>query len=77
MWTVTVSDRTIWPVVAELINARHRQGLTQRGLAARMHARQGYLADWERGQREPSLTSLYRWADALGYTITLTTGGDP
>lgn len=29
------------------------------------------IADWERGVHEPKISSLEKWADALGYEIDL------
>lgn len=46
--------------------ARESAGLTQAGLAGRMGVKQSYIADVERGRRNPSSKWLTRAARAIG-----------
>lgn len=46
--------------------ARHALGLSQEELAARCRLHRTYLADVERGERNPSLLSIVRIASGLG-----------
>lgn len=64
-------------LIAELIAARHAQGLTQAALAEDMGIDKGLLGRWEAGRTVPSLRSLERWAYSLGYQFALIprTGG--
>ncbi len=58
----------VHPVVARLSAARKRQRMTLAALGARlgMKTYQGPWS-WEVGRNDPRLSSLDRWAGALGY----------
>lgn len=49
-----------------LERARRDKGLTQEELAARSGFSQQYLSGLERGERNPTLVTLYELAQALG-----------
>ena len=49
--------------------ARHAHGLTQVQLADTLETSQGWLSQWERGTRTPSVDWLSRLADALGVSM--------
>ena len=49
---------------------RQRQGLTQTGLATKTGLDNWYLSQIEQGQRNLSILSLVRIADALGLTVS-------
>ncbi|HMN20193.1 MAG TPA: helix-turn-helix transcriptional regulator [Ottowia sp.] len=51
----------------ELIAARTRAGLTQAEVAARMGTGQSTVARLESGRGTPSLRSVQRYAQAVGY----------
>ena len=65
------------PLLAELIGTlvRHRvaAGLTQRALAAKIGTQQSAISDLERCFAEPRLSTLSRYAAAVGLTLTVTT----
>ena len=46
--------------------ARHAAGLTQEQLSERSGFTQGYLSGLERGQRNPTVVSVFELAQALG-----------
>jgi transcriptional regulator with XRE-family HTH domain len=58
-------------VLDEFLKARAAAGLTQGELAERMGTTQSVIARLEsgRGKRSPSLTSLRKYARALGYRL--------
>ncbi len=60
------------PLVAELTAARKAQGLSQRQLADRMLCHRRTILTWENGMNSPVAPMLADWADALGFTLTLT-----
>ncbi len=45
---------------------RQRQGMTQEALAEKSGFSQQYLSGLERGQRNPTIVTLYELAQALG-----------
>ena len=45
--------------------ARHRAGISQRALAARLGVSAGAVAQWELGSHAPALQKLSKLADAL------------
>ena len=55
-------------VAKTLIAARVEAGLTQEEVAERMGTTQSVLARLEAGNSLPSMTSLYRYAEATGTT---------
>lgn len=60
------------PIVEELHTARKRSGLTQKTITERMGTTQSALSELERGVTTPRLPTLRRWAEALGYDVSLT-----
>lgn len=56
---------------ALLAQARRRAGLTQAELAARAGTSQAAISDYERGRRDPSVTTLRRLLKAAGARLEL------
>ncbi|MEZ7241067.1 helix-turn-helix transcriptional regulator [Rhodococcus sp. GXMU-t2271] len=56
-------------LVDELAAARRRQGLSQTEIAARMGTSQSAVARLERGDLDPRLSTLERYAQAVGQTV--------
>lgn len=69
-----MADR-IAPVILALTTARLAQNVTQSAIERKAGLSNRYISRLERGAKSPSLDSLERWADALGYEITLTHRG--
>lgn len=59
-------------ITRNLTVLRMSQGLTQRALAAMIGTSQAHISDMESGRMEPSMSSLTRWAAALGVEIIVT-----
>lgn len=59
------------PLARSLIEARLAWRLTQREVASRMGVRREYLARLEVGELQPALSTLEKWANALGYDLGL------
>ena len=57
------------PLIAQLVRARKDQNLSQGELALKAGVSRGALCRWEIGRYRPALTSLTRWARALGLTL--------
>ncbi len=58
------------PLVAHLVEARKKAGLSQAKVAGTVGfscATSGRLSEYETGRREPSLATLRRWAQILGF----------
>ena len=62
------SPRSPASLVAEL---RERTGMTQTELARRAGMAQSAISDYERGRKEPSLSTLHRLASAAGVQLDL------
>ena len=58
-------------LIAQLIEARARAGLTQAQLAERMGTQQAAVARLEGGRVRPSLATLRRYAEATGARIVV------
>jgi predicted transcriptional regulator len=58
-------------VAHELIAARVKAGLTQADVAARMGTTQSVIARMESGRALPSLRTLSRYAQAIGYSASV------
>ncbi len=58
-------------VAHELIAARVKAGLTQADVAARMGTTQSVIARMESGRTLPSLRTLSRYAQAVGFIATV------
>ena len=56
----------------QLVNARHEAGLSQRSLAERMGSTQGVVSAIETGGKDCQLSTLHRYARALGGTLRVT-----
>lgn len=54
-----------------LFDARKQAGLTQAELGARIGADKGYISRLERGMLNPTVSTLYRIASAMGYRVEL------
>lgn len=57
---------------AKLLRAREQQGLTQTQLADLMGVSQPSVASFERYDNDPKLSTIRRYAHAVGVTITHT-----
>lgn len=58
------------PLVAHLVEARKKAGLSQAKVAGAVGfscATSGRLSEYETGRRQPSLATLRRWAQVLGF----------
>lgn len=64
-------------LIADLAEARRAGGLTQTQVAARMHTSQSMVARLEAGEVDVRLSTLERYADAVGRRLDwrLTDGG--
>ncbi len=56
-------------VIAQLVAARQEQGLSQTVVAARMGTSQSVVARLESGDNDVRLSTLERYADALGLLL--------
>ena len=54
-----------------LLDARKSAGLTQEALAHRIGSNKGYISRLERGLTIPSISTFYRLAAAMGFTVEL------
>jgi transcriptional regulator with XRE-family HTH domain len=59
-------------LVEALTGERKRQGLTQKTVAERMGRHPHFVQTVEYNKREPKLSTLERYADALGVTLEVT-----
>jgi transcriptional regulator with XRE-family HTH domain len=67
---LSVSETQVLRLVADRIKSlRRAQGWTQEELAERAAIQRSYLADLERGFRNPSVRTLVRVANALGVAL--------
>lgn len=55
----------VWAIMQELRALRQRRRVTQRKVAARMDTNQGQIAALEIKRRDPRLSTLIKYADAL------------
>lgn len=60
------------PLVEQLRMDRHARGISQQWLAIEMGTAQSAISEAESGETSPTLSTLRRWVDALGYDIALT-----
>jgi predicted transcriptional regulator len=56
-------------LVDELVRARREHGLSQTEIAARMGTSQSAVARLERGELDARLSTLQRYADAVGHSV--------
>lgn len=61
----------IYSLVFELVEARHRAGLTQAQLAERMGTTQSAIARLENARHMPSLGMAARYAEAVGRRLDI------
>lgn len=64
--------RQIADVVETLTRARHCRKLTQKQVAAEMETTQSAISHFERIGGDPRLSTLLRYADAIGANVRLT-----
>ena len=64
-------------LVAELIRARTKAGLTQAQVAERMQSTQPAIARLEGGGRTPSTQTLQRYAKATGHRLRISLEPEP
>lgn len=60
-----------YQIARAIIKARIEKGLTQNQLAQRMKTKQSVISRLENFDTVPSLSSLKRYADALGATLQI------
>jgi len=58
-------------IARQLIAARSRAGLSQAEVARRMGTTQSAVARLESGQRLPAMSSLQRYATAIGHDVVV------
>lgn len=63
------------PVLVELRAERKRRDLTQADIAAAMGTTAPAVSHLETGYKSPVLATLIRYADALGYDLTIAKKG--
>ncbi|GAA4059653.1 helix-turn-helix transcriptional regulator [Actinomadura miaoliensis] len=59
-------------IVEALAQARHDRELSLRVVAGLLGLQPSAVHHWERGRRDPQLTTVIAWANLLGYDLTLT-----
>jgi ribosome-binding protein aMBF1 (putative translation factor) len=64
-------------LIAEVIKARAKAGLTQEQLAKRMNTSQAVVARLESGRTMPSTRTLQRFAAATGHRLKISFEPDP
>jgi len=64
-------DRIIVNFGQNVLRRRLAKGMTQEGLAAKAGLHRSYIADIERGERNPSIISIARIAKALKVSMSL------
>lgn len=69
-WFEDTADMTR-SLCAALKELRIARGLTLAALVGDSELRIAQVSEWERGGKTPTLPSLVRWADRLGYDVTL------
>ena len=58
-------------IIRAMIDARERQGITQKELAARTGIAQADISNLENGNANPSIRTLKRLASGLGYRLKI------
>lgn len=61
----------VHPVVRRLAESRIAWGMSQRDIAKRIGCDQPKLANYELGKLLPSMKTLMRWADVMGFELSL------
>ena len=57
------------PIHVRLRHRREALGMSQRELAAQIGTTQSAISELENGLGEPRLSTVQRWADALGFDV--------
>lgn len=66
------ADRYIWPVIKEMLAARHRAGLTQEAIAVRLNTTRSAISRLESGKfHRPTLTTLEHYALVTGCRLEI------
>ncbi|HBK02568.1 MAG TPA: XRE family transcriptional regulator [Clostridiales bacterium] len=60
-------------IIAELVKARNKTGLSQKQLEILSGVAQPCIARTEKGATDPKLTTLLKMLEPLGLTLTITT----
>jgi transcriptional regulator with XRE-family HTH domain len=63
-------------LIAELVHVRRSRGLSQTEVAARMRTSQSALARLESGRSDARLSTVTRYAAAVGATVGFALGGE-
>ena len=58
-------------LMAKLLDAREKQGLTQKELADLCGVKQPFIARMEKGDTDPQVTTLLKILQPLGYTLAI------
>ena len=72
MNTMKLRSDYLKDVVSVLVSQRHKVGITQEELNARLGVADRLVSKWESGMRSPTSFNLYCWAYALGMKLTVT-----
>ena len=60
-----------YAIIAQLIQARAKKGMTQKELASKLGTKQSAIARLESGNANPSISFLERIASVMGYKLTI------
>lgn len=63
-----------YSLIAQVIEARIKRGITQKDLAEKMGTKQSAIARLESGNYNPSISFLEKLARVLGYKLTVKIG---
>ncbi|TYL46569.1 helix-turn-helix domain-containing protein [Marinomonas sp. IMCC 4694] len=58
-------------LIDQLLSMRIKAGLTQQQIAAKMHTQKSNISRLEKGNTNPSWTTLSKYAHACGFELTL------
>ncbi|WP_319480251.1 helix-turn-helix transcriptional regulator [uncultured Draconibacterium sp.] len=72
MNTIKLRSDYLKDVVSVLVSQRHKVGISQEELNARLGVSDRLVSKWECGMRSPTSFNLYCWAYALGMKLTVT-----
>tara|TARA_R110002153_G_scaffold150492_2_gene302017 strand:+ start:294 stop:572 length:279 start_codon:yes stop_codon:yes gene_type:complete len=62
---------TEFNLIDQLLTMRNKAGLTQEQLAERMHTQKSNISRLEKGNTNPSWSTLLKYAHACGFELTL------
>ena len=60
-----------YAIIAQLVQARARKGITQKELAQKLGTKQSAIARLESGNTNPSISFLEKIASVMGYKLTI------